>query len=158
MYCNLYKIYVLSIISYGFSFYFTTSKINMQKLEKIQKYFTRRLFDRIYGKNSRPEYSERLKLFDLLSLESFCVQSDLLLLFRLLNNQIYSEFRPIFSKHKPTRFIFRSGMSSAYRNSFFHRSLVLWNKYVSPEFDASPSDPKAFISFLIAHRSDFSLW
>jgi hypothetical protein len=72
-YCRLYKIYVLPLLSYGIPIYFTNAKNCMSNVENIQKYFTRRLFHKIHGKTPRPHYSDRLKLFHLHSLDSYCI-------------------------------------------------------------------------------------
>ena len=155
-YCKLFNIYVLSVIFYASPIYFTGDVVNMNELEKIQKYFTRRLFFRINGKALRPNYNYRLKLFGLQTLESSCVKSDLLMLYKLLYELIESSFKPIFSTRKPTRIIFQTTVSKTCRASFFHRSLVLWNKYVSQKFDSMPINYDAFLSFLSTNQSCFS--
>ena len=129
---------MLPILSYGVPIYFTNTKNCMNNVEKIQKYFTRRLFHKIHGKTPRPQYSERLKLFNLHSLESNIIKLDLLLLYKILHGLIDSTFKPVLSTHKVTRFVFQSTVSRKYRNSFFHRSLVLWNKYIAPKFQSFP--------------------
>ena len=129
----------------------------VKAIEKIQKYFTRRLYVRLRGDVSRPPYQDRLKSFRLEPLESLCVSSDLTLLFKLTNDLLYSSFKPATSLHKPSRFIFEAGISRTYHNSFFHRSLTLWNKFIAPKFDSSPTDYATFISFLSADQSIFSL-
>jgi hypothetical protein len=55
-YCKLYKIYVLPLLSYGAPVYFTNTKTCINNIEKIQKYFTRRLFHKIHGKTRRPHH------------------------------------------------------------------------------------------------------
>ena len=155
-YCKLYKIYVLPLLSYGAPVYFTNTKTCMINVEKIQKYFTRRLFHKIHGKTPRPHYSDRLKLFNLHSLESYIIKLDLLLLYKIVHDLIDSTFKPVLSTHKVTRFIFQSTVSRKYRNSFFHRSLVLWNKYISPKFHSFPLNFDSFSMFLSTNQSNFT--
>ena len=127
----------------------------MSNIENIQKYFTRRLFHKLHGKRPRPHYSDRLKLFHLHSLESYIIKSDLLLLYKILHDLIDSTFKPTLSTHKLTRFVFQSTVSRKYRNSFFHRSLVLWNKYVAPKFHSFPISFDSFSVFLTTYQSNF---
>ena len=47
-------------------------------------------------------------------------------------------FKPVLSSYKVPRFFFQSTVSRKYRNSFFHRSLFLWNKYIAPKFQLFP--------------------
>ena len=69
---RLYKIYVLPIILYCLPIYFTNTRGCINGIEKIQKYFTRRLYKLIYKAALCPKYSDRLKLFNLVSLDSLC--------------------------------------------------------------------------------------
>jgi hypothetical protein len=104
------------LLSYGIHIYFTNTKNSMSNIEKIQKYFTRRLFYKIHGKKSRPHYLDRLKFFHLHSLESFIIKSYHLLLYKILYDLINSTFKLTLSTHKPTRFVFQSIVSRKYRN------------------------------------------
>ena len=136
--------------------YFSNTQNGISNLEKIQKYFTRRPFNKVYGQAPRPHYSQRLKSLNLDSIESHCIKTELSLLYNLLNDLIDSFFKPTFSSHKPTRFVFQSTVSRTYRNSFFHRSLALWNRFVAPKFDTIPIEHDAFITFLSTNQSKFS--
>ena len=86
--------------------YFSNTQNGISNLEKIQKYFTRRPFNKVYGQAPRPHYSQRLKSLNLDSIESHCIKTELSLLYNLLNDLIDSFFKPTFSSHKPTRFVF----------------------------------------------------
>ena len=147
---------MLPLLSYGIPIYFTNTKNCMSNIEKIQKYFTRRLFHKIHGKVPRPHYSDRLKLFHLHSLESYIIKLDLLLLYKILHEMIDSTFKPVLSTHKLTRFVFQSTVSRKYKNSFFHRSLVLWNKFIAPKFQSLPINLDSFSMFLSTNQSNFS--
>jgi hypothetical protein len=128
----------------------------MSNIENIQKYFTRRLFHKIHGKGPRPHYSDRLKLFHLHSLESYIIKSDLLLLYKILHDLINSTFKPVLSTHKLTRFVFQSTVSRKFRISFFHRSLILWNKFIAPKFQSLPINFDSFSKFLSTNQSSFT--
>ena len=58
IYCMLYRIYVLPSILYGLPVYCKYSKSFIDEMEKIQKYFTRRLFLRFRPNEIRPRYAE----------------------------------------------------------------------------------------------------
>jgi hypothetical protein len=147
---------VLPLLSYGIPIYFTNTKKCMSNIENIQKYFTRRLFHKLHGKRPRPHYSDRLKSFHLHSLESHIIKLDLLLLYKIVHDLIDSTFKPVLSKHKVTRLVFQSTVSRKYRNSFFHRSLVLWNKYIAPKFQSFPISFDSFSVLLSSNQSNFT--
>ena len=127
------------------------------KSKKIQKYFTRRLYSRIYPRQPIPKYNERLSLFKMFPLEATCVMNELLLLFKIINIIIDIPFSPTFSTLKPTRFVFQSSVSTTYRNCYFHRSLVSWNKFVSTRknLSFSATEYSSFRQFLIDQLSHF---
>ena len=157
LYCKLYKIYIRSVVLYGLPIYLSNTSYCIGAIEKIQKYFTRRLYRRLDGNVVRPPYLTRLKSFGLEPLESLCMRSDLTFLFKLTNDLLYSSFQPAISTRKPSRFIFQAGVSRTYHNSFFHRSLALWNKFIAPKFNTFPTDYTTFITFLSSNQSIFSL-
>ena len=78
----------MPIIFYGIPIYFTNSRGCISRIEKIQKYFTKRLFLRLNPHQIVPKYDDRLTLFKLFPLEASCVASDLSLLFKILNKTI----------------------------------------------------------------------
>lgn len=59
-YLTFYKIYILPRIMYCSSVYGLCSKFNIRSVEKIQKYFTRRLFWRLNGFGFTVSYEHRL--------------------------------------------------------------------------------------------------
>lgn len=148
IYLRFFKIYILPIIFYGFTVYFPKTRQSITELEKIQKYFSKRLFLKINSKDICPPYSERLQLFNLETIESLCVKHDLRVLFNSTHGLFSVDFLPEISTRSPERFIFQRCGSKNYRNSFFHRSLVLWNKLISPHISTSPLDIHTLNSLL----------
>ena len=132
--------------------YFTNTQNCISNLKKIQKYFTRRLFNKVYGQVTRPHYSQKIKFLKLDPIKSYSIKADLALLYNSLNDLIDFSFKPTFSSPKQTRFIFQSTVSRTYRISLFHRSLALWNRFVSPKFDTIPIEHDAFSTFLSTNQ------
>ena len=144
VYCTLYKVYVLPIVLYGLPLYSNGSNTFISEIEKIQRYFTRRLFMRIKPNETRLSYTERMKLFNLQSLEFLIIKTDLCTLFKLINNLFPSSFEFQFSTRSPMRFIFCQCSSRLFRNSFFHRALVSWNKLIASKIPSLAIDLPCF--------------
>ena len=115
------------------------------KLERIQRYFTQRLFKRM---NYNLVFSNpcRLKLLGLVSLETAFARSDLLTLYKLINSQLPStvcSFR--FSTHVSHRLLLSRVKSDLARKHFIKRSSCLWNRVVSSD---SVTNLNSFRKFL----------
>ena len=136
LYIKFYTLYVLPVIDYASFMYCSTSQRNIKTIESIQHYFTRRLFHRIYRNQTRPEYSERLKLFGMKELHIRYRLLDLILLFKISKGILSTDFCPSLSNRSQNLFIIPPINTSLYRSSFFHRSLTLWNKH-SKSLDTS---------------------
>ena len=100
----------------------------MIKILKIIKII---LYYRMYGIRVPPPYSERLKMFNLTALYTRYSLIDLVTLYKITHQILPSNFSPCFSKLSPNRFLVSPINTSIYRASFFHRSLIQWNKYYS---------------------------
>ena len=69
----------------------------------------------------RPNYSDRLKQFQMHSLESVAMKIDVMTLYKLTHNLIDSPIKGVSSSHRPTRFVFRSAVN---RNTGFRFFIV----------------------------------
>ena len=87
---NLYKTYVLPIVEYASEVWNPLDKANITKLEKVQRFFTRKAFIKC-GKKYEP-YENRLKFFNLQSLEIRRKMKDLILVFKICKG--YTHFNP----------------------------------------------------------------
>ena len=128
----------------------------LKKLEHIQRIFTRKLYRKTYPNEVCPTYSDRLKLFGLNTIESLCIKTDLLLLYKIVNKLLNISFNPTLSILKPSRFIFKRCSTKVYQNCFFHRSLTLWNKLISDKIDSPLVPAPVFHSLLSVSQSHFS--
>ena len=154
IYCKLYKIYILPIVLYCLPVYFTDTKFCIKYLEKIQRYYSKRVFKRCVSAAGCPDYITRIKTLNMPSLESLCVKNDLCTLFKLINKSIEIEFEPCFSSHNPSRLIYHSLSTTLYHNSFFRRSLLMWNKFISTHLNPPFSDFSSFIHTInLAHSN-----
>ena len=90
---------------YGFNTYFINTRTFMNGIEKIQRYFTKRLFAKTHSGFPIPSYDERLKVFELLPVESSCVLMDILLLYKILSKRMAVQFSPSFSQHNSSRVV-----------------------------------------------------
>ncbi|VDL64430.1 unnamed protein product [Nippostrongylus brasiliensis] len=100
---RLYKSYVLPHLEYGSIVWNPHLKREIHKVEKVQKLFTRLLWLRVTDsvRQNLPSYSERLRLFSLLSLQHRRIIADLVFCFRILRGEVrlqpskYWVFRPV---------------------------------------------------------------
>ena len=88
LYIYFYKTYVISIIEYCFSVYSSTSISNINSIERIQRYFTNRLYSRLFPGSPKISYKSRLDFFNLHPLETHLYKIDLLNMYRLLHNDL----------------------------------------------------------------------
>ena len=128
--------------------YFTNTYFCINSIEKIQKYFTKRVYKRCFPNEKIPHYIDRLKSINMPSLESQCVKIDLCTLFKVIGGLIDVPFKPVYSARNPSRIIYQSSKSSLFKNSFFHRSLILWNKYIATRKGSHFTTYSSFLSYL----------
>ena len=86
-----YKVYVLPILEYCSSVWSPSKLSDIDNLESVQRYYTKRL-EGLWEKS----YSERLVICNLVSLEQRRLISDLLLCFKIVNNLIDLKFSDFF--------------------------------------------------------------
>ena len=123
---------MLPIIVYCSSVYSSTSITNINQLEKIQRYFTTRLYFRMYPKSAKISYNNRLSLFHLEPLESYLYKIDLHNMYRILHGDLsVPSVKVSYSSLRPNRLCV-SKVCRALRRSFYvHRTITLWNRYLS---------------------------
>ena len=146
---KFYKIYVFPKVTYCSSIYSLISVNNIDQIEKIQKYFTKRLYLRLYPKTAIPKYSDRLVLFKLDLLEIHFIKRDLCTLYRLVNNilEIPGLHLPR-STRLPNRLQVPSVRSTADRSFYLHRTIMIWNKFLSYTQFTSFVQFKSFLNTL----------
>ena len=66
-----------------------------------------------------------VKSINMPSMESQCVKVDLCTLFKMIGGLIDVPFKPVFSARNPSSIIYQYSKSSLFKNSFFHRALIL---------------------------------
>ena len=122
---------VVPIVIYGIQLYGASSISVIDEIEKILKYFTRRLWIRSYNSNEFPDYHERLARFSLVPLEVQRIRFDMMLLFRVVRNLSPIPFLSLpFSAINNDRLIINRINTKLYKRFFLHRSTMLWNKLV----------------------------
>ena len=105
IYIKLHKVYILPILLYDSPVYSPYLLSFLNKLERVQRYFTRRLLKRA-GHTVIPDYAGRLKLLGLVSISTAFVQFGLITLYKIINSQL-----PVpsvclrFSSHVPRRLL-----------------------------------------------------
>ena len=80
----------------------------IKEIEKIQKYFTRRLFMKIRPNEPRLSYAERMELFKFKSLEFLIIKTELGTLFKLMKGLIPVPFDLKFSTRSHGRSYYRA--------------------------------------------------
>ena len=151
LYLRLYSIYIEPIISYGISLYGAASLSNVNSIEKILKYFTKRLWNRLYPLIPAPCYLSRLSKFNLTSIELNRIRSDFILFFKILRNfPAVPSLSITFSKFCSHRVTVNLIKSKSTRRFFLHRTSMLWNKLVHDNSfnDMSVHQFKAFVNSL----------
>ena len=129
----MYKVYVLPIILYCCPLYCPPTKSLPIKLEKIKRYFTRRLYNRGFT-GPIPDYSTRLRLLGLITLNAVFKKTDLLTIYRLINNRIPSHsFNFRFSTRSPHRILLSRINTNIARKYFTNRACCMWNKLIPPD-------------------------
>ncbi len=122
--------YIRPIIEHGCVIYRPSLIHDINAIERIQKYFTRRLFS---AKN-RPNYAERLNKLDLEPLELRMIHIDLFTLYKILNGTLIVPslvFEPSYSNRQSTcKRLFVHNLKSNIRKNFFHHRVIqLWNSF-----------------------------
>ena len=126
-----YKLYILPILLYCSTVYSPSLFNDQRKLEKVQRYFTRRLFKRT-SREPIPNYKNRLKILDLLSINDIFIRADLMVMYKLING-----FTPMpsialrFSPRVPYRLLLSRVNSNTARKFFINRVSCLWNRLPS---------------------------
>ena len=129
LFIKFFNCYVIPLLDYCAVFYTRTSKHNIKVVERVQKRFLYKLFKRCYPRVAIPSYTERLGLFSLESLALRYEKLDLVTLYKILTHSLHAPGWAIqFSPRHPKLIKFPRVFTSLYRSSFFHRSLVLWNR------------------------------
>ena len=77
LYVDLFNLYINPIVTYGSVVYGSAGIGILNEIEKIMKYFTKRLWIR-WNSNKVPLYASRLKFYNLKSLEEQCIRCDLI--------------------------------------------------------------------------------
>ena len=148
-YLQFWKVYVLPIILYCSPLFGLCNISNVNNLEKVQKYFTRRLFFRLYPNLPVPNYRLRLLQFNLLSIEVLMLKVDLVTLYKIINGSYsLSNISVVFSNHCPTRILVPRVNTTLRRDFYFSRTIRLWNGVVKNRVFVSLSDFMSYISTL----------
>ena len=87
-----------------------------------------------------------------------CDENRLMTLYKLTHNLIDSPLKRVSSSHRPTRFVFRSAVTRKCRISFFHSSIVLWNKYeyITSNFQSFLINIDSFSDYISTNQSNFT--
>ena len=104
---------------------------------------------RLYPKTAIPKYSDRLILFKLDLLEIQLIKRDLCILYRLVNNVLVVPGLHLpRSTRLPNRLQVSSVRSAAYRSFYLHRTIMIWNKFLSYAQLTSFCQFKSFLNTL----------
>ena len=126
---SLFKQFVRPTIEYCSSVYFPRHLANLNKIEQIQRYFTRRIYN---NSNIRPIYLHRLRKLGLDSLEFRFIQHDLITIYKLKSKRLVIPGIDLpFSRNphsqRATRFVVPKCKSHFASSFFLSRSIKYWN-------------------------------
>ena len=131
MYIDLFETYVFPIINYCSFLYFGTSVRNINELESILRYFTKRQYYRTKFRKTmlKVSYVDRLQIFSLKSIEHRLIVSEFCLFYKVIHGLIpLSSNDTIFSSRVPGRIRLSLSHTRIYHNFFLHRKRSLWNR------------------------------
>ena len=95
-----------------------------------------------------PSYEVRLTQFKLNSISSVIAQQDLYTLYGIIKSNIAVPLSVRFSKLNSTRLVISRFQSSLFKNSFFNRALVSWNRL---KLDHLPDSLNSFRTIVEPH-------
>ena len=132
---SLYKCYIRPRLEYNTEIWSPYLKKNINKIEQIQKRYTKQIFQRcnILSKS----YSDRLYKLNIMSLENRRIKFDLILLFKIMNNlsdlkfedYFYYESHSYSLRNNITKVRSKSKFTgNLWHGSFFNRAPNYWNK------------------------------
>jgi Reverse transcriptase (RNA-dependent DNA polymerase)/Endonuclease-reverse transcriptase len=93
-----YKTYILPILEYCSTIWYPTKLVDIDRIEKVQRFFTKRL----YGMQNK-SYKERLVACTLPSLELRRLRTDVILCYKIIHNLIALDFNDFFVFDTNTR-------------------------------------------------------
>ncbi len=139
-----YKTFVRPSLEYCSSIWQPIYMKDLDKLERVQRYFTRRLYMRC-GFDSSTPYQTRLNVLQFESLEARRLKADLLMVFRIIHNLVDLNFSDFFT-YAPNvgtrthgRKLFVNNCRLNIRKNFFAvRVVPTWNKLPIPPSGPSP--------------------
>ena len=141
----LYTVYVRPILDYGSIIFNSNSKQNCLLIEKVQKRFTRYVFNRCYKYvyPIMPIYSERLQILKLETLQSHRLKIDLIYFHKLITNNVQIETCfPLFCDAYITRTNIRGlipiSSTKNSRNEFFLTRIPKYYLKLPPEIVSLP--------------------
>ena len=94
----MYQRYVRPILEYASQIWSPIQKCNIDKVERVQRYFTRRL---LYSENL--SYSERLAICNLDPLEERRIKADIVLFYKMINNDTIINIQESYLFHDRNR-------------------------------------------------------
>ncbi len=138
-----FKAYVMPIVEYCSPVWNPTLLKNVDLLENVQRYFTRRLFARCHM--PPVSYPERLKILDMKSLQERRLQNDLVMCYNIIHNEVELNTETFFTRAITTRtksnhslkLYVRRTAKQVFSSFFSNRIVPIWNALPS-HIDKAP--------------------
>jgi len=128
-----YKTYVRPILEFASVVWSPYLKKDITKVEKVQARITRIIFQKCFGQSPIPCYSERLRKFNLLSLQQRRINQDLIFAFKLLKGELSVSFSKYYA-WRPTRgriSSFELHVPFSKLNPYFHSFFIRTAKWLN---------------------------
>lgn len=123
-YIHLYNVYVLPILENACEIWSPQDVGSREKIEKVQKYFTRRLL------GTHLSYVERIAQLNMFSLESRRAQRDVILFRKFIDGNLFVSFK-VDQRVSITRGNGNINVpycrTTTKKNLWFFRSIKMWN-------------------------------
>ena len=151
IYTSAFKTYVRPLIEYNTSVWSPYKKGEKKIIESVQKTFSKKVCQRL--NLSFSDYSDRLKLLQLDSLEYRRLEFDLILLYKILNGHVLIDlgneltYSDLNSKYNLRRNTFQIKNTNNFKNDirynyFINRTVKVWNKL--PQYVVEAKTPLTF--------------
>ena len=133
-YCLLYCTYVRPILEYSSQVWSPCLLLDIDTLERVQRYFTRRLFAR--AAIEQANYQDRLSYLKLEPLELRRLKSDLVMVFKCLNgevgcNNVFQLSHTTHTRGHAKKLTKQNFRTNSLKHNFFVRVVDAWNQLPS---------------------------
>ena len=168
-----YCVYVRPLLEYGSSIWSPHYINQINNIERVQAYFSRRALGHKLSDSNRPSYQQRLAFLKLESLESRRLKADILFLYKIVNKSVRCSlldkitFKSNSNRGHKYRYTvmtrndnYRFATTETCKNFFLNRTINVWNNLPVDFFNFENIEPKLKteeLNFVMKRKVKFEL-